>query len=494
MQKKGKKEIKGRFFLRTNQGADKEGKYPIYINYSIGLKHARVSTKIRIKECEWDKDKEEIFSNDFNVSKLNLRLHLLKKALDRMIEINMEGNSEAVEISDIRKILREHASSYFSDVKEVNQRLWKMFTDNASSFYKDSMRILSDHDDTKLIGNIHGIPTPHHWMYEIGKLDFSKENNGKFGKTHSGLVYHFLLEYDLLDPNVGIYYGCKCLWDFGLNKDAEDIIAVADADWKTIKAEAIRVLNAVFIDINFSKRFKDTDNANDNTYWPFWISLHRDEDIKGVGLLALKIIMRTYERYMKDPDSFVKDVNVSNTKCRIRTRFTDEAFKSLLNKIDGINSKDSDSHHQGIRSILFEKFLNKAVEEKWLLLDFGFNYEGGDKKPYAFKVKGLGKKGKKDNKNKDSLRYMLQSLFILIDEYIKDKHIITENKNIPWKQLSGIFLTEDGSTWSPEQLKSISIKDKDGLIDKNINTYIKEINGLMEWFDDKKIDEILRNL
>ena len=269
MGKRERKEIKGRFFLRTNQGADKEGKYPIYINYSIGTKHARASTKIRIKECEWDKDNEVIISEDIRVNKLNLRLRLLKKALDRMIEISMEGKSEIIEISDIRKILKAHASSYFSDVTEVNHRLWKKFMDKASQFYKNKMRNLSDNDDTKLIGNIHGISTPHHWMYEIGKLDFSKENNGRFGNTHTGLVYHFLIEYDLFEPNVGIYYVCKCLWDLGLKKDAEDIIAIADTDWETIKAEAIRVLNAVFIDIDFSLRIKDTDNANDNTYCLF---------------------------------------------------------------------------------------------------------------------------------------------------------------------------------------------------------------------------------
>ena len=35
----------------------------------------------------------------------------------------------------------------------------------------------------------------------------------------------------------------------------------------------------------FTHRFKPTNNANNHTYWPFWITLHEDEDIvEGVAL------------------------------------------------------------------------------------------------------------------------------------------------------------------------------------------------------------------
>lgn len=501
MQKKNK--IEGRFWLRKDQRPNKEGRYPIYIDYSIGTTHARASTKVRVKESEWNAISQEIVSSDEEINKMNLRLQMLKQAIDYRIKIGLDENDKEASIDFIRKVLDKYADkSFHYNIKETNDKLREKYVKEASLFYIDKMLELTpDKNLQKLKGEIHGIPTPKHLMYKIGSIDFAKYDDYK------GMHYHFLIEYNINNPSVGIYYGCKCLWDLGSDLDPEYVINKADYDWAFIKDEACRILNTVFIDIDFTHRFKVTDNANDNTYWPFWITLNRDEDIKEVGLQALKIIKWTYERYMNNPDSFKPRKKESNKQ--IRTRFTEEAYEQLRNKIDGIDSDENVSSDQRIKSILFNNFIKKAVEQGCLQLDYRFCYDDGKEKSHAYIVNIATWMGKKDNKvteTKDLLSYMLRSLFVLIKEKEKElkgsviipERIKSKDKKwqIPWTQLSYIFLTKNGATWSAEELRrKIWRKEKEEgeELPENYNIFVQKINGLMKWFNEEKEQEILRN-
>lgn len=143
---------------------------------------------------------------------------------------------------------------------EVNEAYWRKYTEEASLFYKTKMLELGTMDELK--GSFHGIDAPNHLMYKIDTL-YSQDGHR---------AYEFLIEYDIFEPTVGIYYGCKGLTLEGYSHDKE--IEVFNNEWNKIKGQVCTILNNTFPGKNFSKRIKCTDNANDNTYWPFWITLY----------------------------------------------------------------------------------------------------------------------------------------------------------------------------------------------------------------------------
>lgn len=62
----------------------------------------------------------------------------------------------------------------------------------------------------ELRGSFHGIGAPNHLMYKIDTL-YSQDGHRAF---------EFLIEYDVYEPSVGIYYGCKGLTLEGYNHDS----------------------------------------------------------------------------------------------------------------------------------------------------------------------------------------------------------------------------------------------------------------------------------
>lgn len=135
-----------------------------------------------------------------------------------------------------------------------------------------------------------GINAPYYIMYKLEPVE------------HDGLVYEFLVEYQIGDPNTGIYFGCKML-----NRDVmthfkngdiamatqltQKMVNRADKEWRIHLKNAVAVvLNNSYPDKEFHLRFCHSDNANDGTYWPFWIRLNEEEDIVTVAANAVKLI------------------------------------------------------------------------------------------------------------------------------------------------------------------------------------------------------------
>lgn len=73
-------------------------------------------------------------------------------------------------------------------------------------------------------------------------------------------------------------------------------------EWKDIRYYVTAVLENTFPGKSFTHRFKPTNNANNHTYWPFWITLHEDEDIVEVGARAVRLIRSIYEGYLENED------------------------------------------------------------------------------------------------------------------------------------------------------------------------------------------------
>ena len=64
------------------------------------------------------------------------------------------------------------------------------------------------------------------------------------------------------------------------------------------------ILNDTFPWKDFFTCYKPTDNFNKKRYWLFWITPNDDEDIDSVAALAVKLISRTFNKYLWRKETF----------------------------------------------------------------------------------------------------------------------------------------------------------------------------------------------
>lgn len=193
--------------------------------------------------------------------------------------------------------------------------------------------------------------------------------------------YDLLLEYDIYHPSHGIYFGCRSTTLPGYYHTLESIKALKE--WNAVLPLAIRRLNNVFPEKDFSCRLRDTDNANDRTFWPFWISLHEDESPDDVACVALWILAGAYSDYTvgNGPEIEMSE-KISIEYPPAKTAFTLEAYETFINRlsfnvaaVSSSNSREANIE-EAIR--LFETLLrgleeggvarrNESYESAWCL-------------------------------------------------------------------------------------------------------------------------------
>ena len=312
----------------------------------------------------------------------------------------------------------------------LNYKYWKKYVKESSKFYEDKMMELTENGDRREIqGVLRGKDTPHHLMYKLPPLRCPENPE---------IYYEFLIEYDIYDSDVGIYYGVKCISPDGSNHD--EAIEIATNHYEKIKSKLCKILNNVFIDKDFSRRFKMTNNANDNTYWPFWISLYEDEDIKKVGVLAINIIRDTYEKLLlclnPEVENYVAKLKDRKPSQKCLSRFTEDSIEYLKNSLDGIGKKKDVDRR--VSRLIFE-FLDRSLEAGW------FKPSGipGATRGYMFIHKQA--------KRKKSFPIFWETLLDTVGEKLglKEKEIY-----FSWHAVSCVFMAGDGSVWSEDNLKS----------------------------------------
>ena len=175
--------------------------------------------------------------------------------------------------------------------------------------------------------------------------------------------YEFLVEFDKGTPAYGIYYGCRGLV---LGGNQVEQIEQFKRDWAVVKGEITKVLNDTFIDKDYSFRYQDSTNADNKTFWPFWIALYEDEDVIDVAGRATKIIKTIYELYLGGRK--FKPVEVRK-KPPVRTCFTEAAFKNVISDI----KEDCPSGKSANAISVFRAFLKNA--EKKHILSRDVRYE-----------------------------------------------------------------------------------------------------------------------
>lgn len=95
---------------------------------------------------------------------------------------------------------------------------------------------------------------PNHLMCKLGALRDEKNR----------MTYEFLIEYDIFETDVEIYYGVKAVSDYWESTD--EFKSIVLSHWNTVRS-----LNKY---PSLAKKFKITNNGNNGTFWPFWIRLN----------------------------------------------------------------------------------------------------------------------------------------------------------------------------------------------------------------------------
>lgn len=313
--------------------------------------------------------------------------------------------------------------------KSLNYTYWKKYVKESSKFYIDKMMELTENGDRREIqGELRGKETPHHLMYKLPRLECPENPE---------IYYEFLIEYDIYDSDVGIYYGVKGISPDGSNHD--EAIEIATNHYEKIKPKLCKILNNVFIDKDFSRRFKMTNNANDNTYWPFWISLYEDEDINKVGVLAINIIRDTYEKLLRpnpEVENYVAKLKGRMPSQKCLSRFTEDSIKYWRDSLDCVGKKID----RRVSRLILE-FLARSLKAGW----FKQPVIPGATNGYMFIHKHA--------KHKREFTIFWKTLLKMVGEKLelpKEKKKI----DVSWHAVSCVFMAADGSVWSEDNLKS----------------------------------------
>lgn len=204
--------------------------------------------------------------------------------------------------------------------------------------------------------SFNGVKANHHIMY---KCKLNDNGNTLLLSSDGYIGYEFLVELDLVDIGYGIYYGCRGHIKAG---DQKSGIKRIEDDWENLRVEVTAVLNNTFVDKDFSNRFQPTNNANNKTYWPFWISLGADEDVIKVAARATKLICNVYKKYINGWKPREKNEEEDKEKeIPVRTKYTEEAYKKIC---DDISKKCGEERMKD-----FDLFIKRLEERGVVILD-----------------------------------------------------------------------------------------------------------------------------
>ena len=308
----------------------------------------------------------------------------------------------------------------------MNERKY-YWTNRASQHNIDRLRsLITDLPESKqilLTGN------PRYITYVVDQME---SKNGH-------RIYQFLIEYDIYNPSQGIYFGCKSLTKKGHHHHNECEKALCE--WIQIREEMTKRLNNVFVDKDFSYRFRETDNASDNTFWPFWISLNEDESPMDVGVRALRIIARVYSDYANGRITNINSPDQSASKLlEVRTAFTNEAFERLMIKVEesvkNVSSSDNGKISGEEGRHLLQTFFTKA--EATGLLEKSPNYEK------AWRMQ--------ENISDVEFKALMKALFAKIGELLVGKGI-----RVPWGDVTRVMMRNNETAYK-EQVKTLNVQ------------------------------------
>ena len=235
-------------------------------------------------------------------------------------------------------------------------------------------------------------------------------------------AYEFLIEFDKKDTSYGIYYGCRAYICEG-HQELENQILVEE--WNNLRGETCKILNNTFPNKDFSKRFRPTNNAENRTFWPFWITLGPEEDIVVVAARATAIIASVYERYFAMNPKYYHPVPLHGKRSMAEeTAFSKDRYQEILLTIRKTYGREKEAAYKRfIRALWEQEYItpSKIYEKAWRLRASG------------------------ETKQKELL---ITGLASLISVFCAKYQIMKDNgkgnaKTIPWEYFNTVFLTKN---------------------------------------------------
>ena len=107
----------GKYYLRTDRRSDKEGRKEIYIDYTLGSKHARVATGVWIEEKYWQASKQSIARTHPSYRPLTSRINKMRHEIDGAIFDYTQKHR--ITIAALRSIVKGEVLDNASDVDFV---------------------------------------------------------------------------------------------------------------------------------------------------------------------------------------------------------------------------------------------------------------------------------------------------------------------------------------------------------------------------------------
>ncbi len=339
--------------------------------------------------------------------------------------LNARYNAEASEF------YRKKMESLIDHDREKRHRLRgyipdRLITEQEEAKEGEQTVVLSEQQEVKRENERETIRVelPSLLMYRI---DTRKSQDGQ-------RIYEFLIEYDIDSPSIGIYYGCRGVTTNGA--DHTESIEQFRKDREAVLPELVLVLNNTFPNKDFSHRFKLTDNAQDGTYWLFWVTLNEEEDIRKVGVTATHIMSNVFAHYLKgDPMATTPPAEKRFENEVIW--FTEETYKAFIESVkflDGDKKVDPDKTKEARE--LAVRFVHAAERQKATARDP--NYEK------AWRVQ--------DYSDAEFARLMYALFDYLHDRELICKAFKTEEKkqtiNVPWQAICKVFIGRDGKAYN----------------------------------------------
>ena len=105
----------GKFLLRTDRKSDKNGKYAIYIDYTLGTKHAKTNTDIWVEEKYWDATKREVSRKHPLSTRINNELQMKRQEIDNALYDYFQRNKGRITIETLRAIVQGRSIGKVAD-------------------------------------------------------------------------------------------------------------------------------------------------------------------------------------------------------------------------------------------------------------------------------------------------------------------------------------------------------------------------------------------
>lgn len=295
------------------------------------------------------------------------------------------------------------------DIKAITKKSVKICVNN---FSKKINKLKTD-KDFKLENKVRKHNMPTHIMYKLLNEDGETYILGK-----SGINYEFLVETDREDFAYGIYYGCRCI--LNTDRDVVKQVRQCNKEWKYLKPQILAALNNTFADVDFSERTIPTDNVSRMTYWPFWIRLGENEDVKDVAAVATRIIRNVYREFLKqeNDENYEKSLDSKpshkESTPKVETRFTNKAYDSIIKEL---NSNKGNLWNENAVN-LFKKFLRilekEGIIERHKIYEKAWKIKNWSNIDFAELIAEFSKKIRKiDSSKKDKITWQLFTPIII---------------------------------------------------------------------------------